>query len=156
MKTKKVLLVVLLLIILIAFVFLMTCFTKKIKAEDNNNISIMFYKKVLNEYLALGSLYTDVYMNTDNFINLSTQEKLSDESIQEIIDSVQNDRIKFTQQGDEMNNYKLVIKFLNYDIESLAFRIYFYNGDSASQIATYEASYKNDEWEINLIIIGAT
>ena len=147
----------------------MTCFTKKLKAEDNNNISIMFYKELLNQYSSTSNY--NICVNTNDFINLSTQEKLSDESIQEIIDGVPDDHIKFVQQDEEIDQYKLIIKFLNYDIESLAFRTYLYNtriteesldlqthwysSDGISEIRTYEASYKNDVWEIKVINMGA-
>lgn len=145
MKNKKILLLTLVLITLVLIVLIIW----KINTKDYSKISSTFYVKVLKDYL--NSDDENVVITPQSFIDLSSQEKMSNELIEEILDNVNYKNIELIDKDKIDSEQKnIVIKFSNYKIKSISASIYIYYGKQLREIRTYTGTYKNNNWNIKL------
>lgn len=86
MKCKKSIVIIILIIILLSIIFSIYLY---FRPKDYEEISKQFYIDALKKYNS--SENQDIlYITPENFVNLSSQQKLLDDKIQEIISNFSN------------------------------------------------------------------
>lgn len=142
MKCKKSIVIIILIIILLSIIFSIYLY---FRPKDYEEISKQFYIDALKKYNS--SENQDIlYITPENFVNLSSQQKLSDDKIQEIISNFSN--IKLMEKENIGYNKNIDFYFVGYDINLFTFYISLYEGDIKFRMNICRAKYKNNKWDI--------
>lgn len=116
--------------------------------KDYDNISSLLYEKVLEDYLSKNK--EDYFITSQNFINLSTQEELPFDIINEILDKIKYKNIHLVNNKIESEKIRIDLKVSIYNKDFVKILVYKYYGKNLKRIDGYNGTYKNKSWKLEL------
>lgn len=151
MKKKIIIIFIIFFLILLTLITFVLC---KMNTHDYNEISSTFYEQILENYL--GNNDEEVLITSKSFINLSSQERLSYELVEKILNDVKYKNIELINEDEiKLEQKNITFKFSSYDINLVKFSINTYYGKNLKEIRNYNGKYENNSWKLELLSLSS-